>query len=268
MSTTDSGPTTEKTDAWRIADLGPHVVRLLIGVAVLALWEIGGWTVFDREFISPPSLIIRAMPEILSDPGVVRAILASIAQLVIAFIIAVALGLLIGTAIGISRPVLRITLPLVLLAYAIPQVTILPLFVLYFGIGAETKIAFGVSHGIFPIVLNVIAGVQSIERAHFAVSESLGASRLQVLRRIVLPHMVPSLFTGMRLGVSATLLGVILAELYVSTGGIGYYTQLYTETFRAPSMFALVTILALMAVVINELARRIERRYSFWRQTS
>ena len=160
---------------------------------------------------------------------------------------------------------MRTTLPLVLLIYAIPQVTILPLFVLYFGIGAGSKIAFGFSHGIFPIILNAVAGVQSVEAAHLTAARAMGATRLQVIRRVVFPQMTPSLFAGLRLAMSGTLLGVLLAELYVSTSGIGYYSRMFADSFDPPATFALVTILALMAVVLNELVRRAERRASFWR---
>lgn len=267
MTQVASNFSSSRTARFNITDLGPGVVRLIVALVMIGLWELGGWTIFDRSFISPPSLIIRAIPSLFSNPGVVQAIFATFYQLVVAFISAAIIGIVIGTIIGLNQKVRRMTMPLVLLVYAIPQMTILPLFVLYLGIGAETKIAFGISHGIFPIILNVIAGVQTIEKAHFTLSESLGASYSQILRRIVLPHMMPSLFTGLRLGISATLLGVILAELYVSTGGIGHYTEMYANSFDAPSMFALVTILALMAVLINELARRIERRFSFWQQT-
>ncbi|MFZ0115326.1 MAG: ABC transporter permease subunit, partial [Xanthobacteraceae bacterium] len=174
-------------------------------------------------------------------------------------------GVAIGLPIGLSGFAMRATLPLVLLLYAIPQVTILPLFVLYFGIGAGSKIAFGVSHGIFPIILNVIAGVQSVEAAHLTAARSMGATRLQSIRRVVLPHMTPSLFTGLRLAMSGPLLGVLLAELYVSTGGVGYYARIFADSFDPPATFTLVAMLALMAVVLNETVRLAERRASFWR---
>src|SRR5262249_40302357 len=135
-----------------------------------------GHTVLDPNFLSPPSAIIQAMPRVLSDPGVQTALQASFIELVIAFVLAVAAGVVIGLPIGLSGFARRATLPLVLLLYAIPQVTILPLFVLYFGIGAGSKIAFGVSHGIFPIILNVVAGVQSVEAAHLTAARSLGAT--------------------------------------------------------------------------------------------
>ncbi len=243
----------------------PAVTRLGLVLIAVALWELAGHTVLDANFLSPPSAILAAMPRVLGDPGVRNALAASFLELVIAFLLAVVLGLVIGLSVGLSGFARRATLPLILLLYSVPQVTILPLFVLYFGIGAGSKIAFGVSHGIFPVILNVVAGVQSVERAHLTAARSMGASRLQTIRRVVLPHMMPSLFTGLRLAMSGTLLGVLLAELYVSTGGIGYYTRIFADSFDPPATFTLVTVLALMAVMLNEAVRVAERRASFWR---
>src|SRR5262249_56788236 len=111
-------------------------------------------------------------------------------------------------------------MPIVLLLYGTPQVTILPLFVLYFGIGPASKIAFGVSHGFFPIVMTVVAGVQNIKPILLTSARAMGASRRQILRYVVFPHMIPSFFAGMRLAMTGVLLGVLLAELYVSTAGL------------------------------------------------
>ena len=251
--------------AWVFLRRNPAVARLGVVVLVFVLWELAGHTVLDPNFLSPPSAIIQAMPRVLGDPGVQTALQASFVELVIAFVLAVVGGIVIGLPIGLSSFARRATLPLVLLLYAIPQVTILPLFVLYFGIGAGSKIAFGASHGIFPIILNVIAGVQSVEAAHLTAARSMGATRLQTIHRVVLPHMTPSLFTGLRLAMSGTLLGVLLAELYVSTGGVGYYARIFADSFDPPATFALVAMLALMAVVLNETVRLAERRASFWR---
>jgi ABC-type nitrate/sulfonate/bicarbonate transport system permease component len=243
----------------------PATARFAVVIVAFALWELAGHTVLDPDFLSPPSAIVQAMPRVLGETGVQNALWASFFELVVAFALAVVGGIAIALPIGLSGFTMRVTLPLILLLYSIPQVTILPLFVLYFGIGAGSKIAFGVSHGIFPIILNVIAGVQSVEAAHLVAARSMGATRLQTIRRVVLPHMTPSLFTGLRLAMSGTLLGVLLAELYVSTGGVGYYTRIFADSFDPPATFTLVAMLALMAVVLNETVRLAERRASFWR---
>jgi NitT/TauT family transport system permease protein len=243
----------------------PGKLRLLVVIGAFILWEVAGHTVLDPDFLSPPSAIVRALPRILSDVGVQKALWASFYELVIAFVIAIVAGAAIGLPVGLHKFTLRSSLPLILLLYSIPQVTILPLFVLYFGIGAGSKIAFGVSHGIFPIMLNVIAGVQSVEEAHLTAARAMGATRMQIIRRVVLPHMTPSLFAGLRLAMSGTLLGVLLAELYVSQGGIGFYSKMFADSFDPPATFALVTCLAVMAILLNEAVRRAERRASFWR---
>jgi len=244
--------------------VSPAAARLLFIASILAIWEILGHTVFNANFISPPSIIVGALPRVLGNPAIVGALWTTFYELIVAFGLSVVFGVLAGVAIGANKIALRSVVPMILLAYSIPQITILPIFTLVFGIGPASKIAFGVSHGIFPIALNVIAGMQTVERTHLTFARSLGASRLQILRRVVLPHITPSLFAGLRLTMSATLLGVVLAELYISTGGIGYYTRLFSDSFDPAGMFALVSVLGLMAVVLNQVVRQAEARASFW----
>src|SRR5207245_8904169 len=118
---------------------------------------------------------------------------------------------------------------IILLLYGRPQVSILPLFVLYLGIGPASKIAFGVSHGFFPIVMTVVAGVQNIKPILLTSARSMGARRGQILRYVIFPHMIPSFFAGMRLAMTGVLLGALLAELYVSSAGHGRFTPLFTQ---------------------------------------
>ena len=249
----------------RLAMARPGLCRLGVLALFFVVWEIAGHTILDPDFIAPPSKVVAALPEVLGDRAIVMALVISLLELVASFAIALVLGVLIGLPVGLHKFTLRSALPLILLAYSIPQVTILPLFILYFGIGPAAKIAFGVTHGMFPIILNVIAGVQTVEESHLRAARSMGASRLQLFRRVVLPHVTPSLFAGMRLGMSGCLLGVLLAELYVSSGGVGQYTKLFAETFNPPALLALVSILAAMAIMMNEIVRGAERRASFWK---
>lgn len=93
----------------------------------------------------------------------------------------------------------------------------------------------------------------------------MGARRRHILRYVIFPHMVPSLFAGMRLAMTGVLLGVLLAELYVSTSGIGYFTAIFTQNFDPTKLIGLVSILAVMAILLNELVRRAELHYARWR---
>src|SRR5205807_104055 len=103
-----------------------------------------------------------------------------------------------GRLLAISRFSNRSLMPIILLLYGTPQITILPLFILYFGIGPPSKIAFGVTHGVFPIIVTIVAGVQNIKPILMTAAHSMGASRWQIFRWVIFPHMIPSFFAGMR----------------------------------------------------------------------
>jgi ABC-type nitrate/sulfonate/bicarbonate transport system permease component len=242
----------------------PGLVRLGVVVVILLVWEIAA-RFMDPLFISPPSRVFASLGAVVDTEGVPNALRLTFFELAVGFAISVAVGLPLGLAIGLQPFARRSFMPIVLLIYGMPKITILPLFILVFGIGPESKIAFGVAHGIFPIIVTVVAGVQNLKPILLTSARSMGANRWHILRWVIFPHMIPSFFAGMRLGMSGVLLGVLLAELYVSTAGIGYFTTMFTENFQPTKLFGLIAMLAAMAIVLNEIVRRGEHRFSRWR---
>jgi len=241
------------------------VVRLGAVALLLIVWEIAARWFIDPLFISPPSRVLLSLGTVWHTNGVPAALRLTLFELAVAFAIAVVIGLTVGLAVGLRPFARRSLMPIILLLYGLPQITILPLFILYFGIGPASKIAFGVTHGMFPITIAIVAGVQNLKPILLVSARSMGASRWQILRWVVFPHMIPSFFAGMRLGMSGALLGVLLAELYVSTAGIGHFTTMFTENFDPTKLFGLVAMLATMAIMLNEIVRRAETRFSRWR---
>ena len=244
--------------------LHPVVTRIGLVGAMLMAWEAGARLFGDPLFISPPSRVLVAMLHLAKEKDVVAALMLTCWELIVAFALSLMIGLIVGLIVGLLPFARGSIFPIILLLYAMPLATVLPLFVIVFGIGAASKIAFGVSHGVFPIILAVAAGVQNIKPILLTSARSMGASRSQSLFSVVFPHMLPSLFTGMRLGMSAVLLGVLLAELYVSQAGVGYFTTMFTQTFQPQNLFALVAVLAAIAVTLNELCRASETRLNRW----
>jgi NitT/TauT family transport system permease protein len=243
----------------------PGLARLGVIVALFLLWEAAARWWIDPMFLSPPSKIVASLGALFATKNVPAALQLTFFELAVAFALSVVIGLSIGLAVGLSRFGHRSFMPIILLLYGIPQITILPLFILYFGIGAPSKIAFGVTHGIFPIIVTIVAGVQNIKPILMTAARSMGASRWQIFRWVIFPHMIPTFFAGMRLGMSGVLLGVLLAELYVSTAGIGYFTQLFTQNFDPTKLLGLISVLAAMAIVLNEIVRRAEVHFGRWR---
>ena len=243
----------------------PRLSQLAVIGLFLLVWEIAARFFVDKMFLSPPSRVYSEIDRVLNTKGLMQALSLTLYELTIAFVIAVAIGMAVGLSVGLNAFARRCCMPIILLLYGIPQIVILPLFILGLGIGPPSKIAFGVTHGIFPIILAIVAGVQNLKPVLLTSARSMGANRWHILRYVVLPHMMPSFFSGLRLGMTGVLLGVLLAELYVSTAGIGYFTGLFTQNFDPTRLLGLISILAAMAIVLNEFMRTVERRYSRWR---
>jgi len=242
----------------------PLAARIGVIALLLAVWEVAARWWIDPMFLAPPSQVFTSLGALFETRGVPAALRLTFFELSVAFVLSVAIGLVVGLAVGLQPFARKSFMPIILLVYATPQITILPLFILYFGIGAASKIAFGVSHGFFPIVVTIVAGVQNIKPILLTSARSMGASRWQILHHVIFPHMIPSFFTGMRLAMTGVLLGVLLAELYVSTAGIGYFTTLFTQNFDPTRLLGLIAVLAAMAIVLNEIVRSAENYFGRW----
>ncbi len=239
--------------------------RMGVVILVLAVWEVTARLWGDPLFVAPPSLVALGLFDITGNKGVMLAVGAAFLELLAGFAIAVAGGVAIGLLLGLSRIWRGIAFPIVLMLYAIPQSTVLPLFILMLGVGPKAKIIFGLTHSIFAVILTVTAGARQVDTTLLRAARSMGASHRQLLWDVVLPSVVPSLFTAMRLAMAGCLLGVLLAELYVSSAGVGFYTTQFSSAFQPGKLFALIILLAAMAVLLNELCRMMENRFNRWK---
>lgn len=241
-------------------------IRLLIVVGLIGFWELYARLFGNSDLVAPPSQVALALwPKVFGDPRVLRAVELALFELVSAFALSVVVGTLLGILIGLTELGRRTAYPFVLFLYAIPQVILLPLFMLVFGIGPAGKIAFGFSHGVFPILVNTVAGMRNVNPLLVRGTAALGASRAQIVRYVLFPHMATAVFASLRLAMTMTLLGVILAELFVSTAGIGFFTQLYAENLQPSALLALIATLAVMAIVLNECVRAVEAQFTRWK---
>jgi NitT/TauT family transport system permease protein len=242
------------------------VLQLAVIAALLAVWEIAARTLVDPMFLSPPSTSVMAIGRLLADPMIRAALALLLWELAAAFVISVALGLACGLAVGLSPVSNRAVMPVILLMYATPQIAILPVIMLAAGIGPASKVIFGVTHGFFPVVITVAASVRNLRPVLMTSAIAMGAGPWHRFRYVTLPHIVPGFFAGMRLAMTAVLLGVLLAELYASSNGIGHFTRQFTEGFAPANLMGLVALVAALAILLNTALRHIERRFTSWRQ--
>ncbi len=240
--------------------------QLLCVAGLVLAWDLASNFLIDPDFLSPPLAALRQSVLLLGQAPIRAALLLLLGELALAFVISLVIGLALGLLLGLSRVSHQALMPVILLLYATPQIAILPVIILASGIGPASKIVFGVTHGVFPVIVTVAAATRNLKPILLVSARSMGAGRWMRFRHVILPHIVPGFFTGMRLAMTAVLLGVLLAELYASSNGIGHFIRQFTEGFKPAQLLGLIVLVAGIAIILNMLLRGVEHRVSRWRR--
>jgi NitT/TauT family transport system permease protein len=283
MTSTDSSATTSTAPAEPDRPTRPPVSalrrtlrrkeRLLYGafgsIVILAAWEVcADLKIVNPTFSSKPSEVAQALYHYFHGGGGLSALKTSATEFGLGFGLALLVGLLVGVVMGRWRRVEYILDPLVNFSNATPRIALVPLFVIWFGIGMESKVAIIFLSSVLPIIMNTVSGVQTADAALLRVARSLCANELQTFRTVVVPGAVPSVVTGIRLGIGHGLVGMIVAELVSSTAGLGYTIEIAGNNFQTPLMFAAVFVVAIIGVILTNALKTLERHLDRWRPKS
>jgi ABC-type nitrate/sulfonate/bicarbonate transport system permease component len=244
--------------------------RLVIGGGTLAgfllLWEAFGRSgLVDPLFISSPTRVAQAGYGLMQEPDFWNDLKVSGSEFILGYGAAIAVAIPLGLAIGLSRRLQYIFSPFVDTLNAVPRVTLLPLIIIWFGIGIWSKVVVVFLGAVIPILINTQSGVKTSEARFIRVARSFSASRMKVFSSIILPGTVPFIFTGLKYGAGRALLGVVVGELYASTSGIGHMIADAGNTFATDIVFFGVVIFMTTGLVVVALLDRLERRFEKWR---
>jgi NitT/TauT family transport system permease protein len=242
--------------------------QLALHGSVLALWEIACLTVISPLFLPPPSAIAVAFYDTLRSGELIRQLSQTLAVLAVGFGLAVIIGLALGILMGTVRTVARLLDPYVNALYAMPTVALVPLVIVWLGLGFEAKVFLTFIVGVFPIVINAQAGVKNIPAAYMETARSFACSRSQTFWKVMLPAAIPFFVAGLRLGLGRALVGVVVAEMFTALSGLGYMVTFYGNTFKTALLFVPIITLALLSIAITELIRWAERRITPWMDRS
>jgi ABC-type nitrate/sulfonate/bicarbonate transport system permease component len=206
------------------------------------------------------------MVTIIGDEEVRAAFGETLLEFIVGFSVGAMIGIALGILLGLFRPVFRVLNAPLMIVYGTPKSIFLPLFVVFLGLGFESPTAFAGMETIFPLVIAVVAGMHSLDRRLMAAAEALGASQWDKIRHVVLPSALPSIISGMWLGLKQSLLAVLLAELLISGGqNVGFYIAHYAAVFEPDKVYALIGWLSVFAIVLGLVWRRVEVYASRWR---
>ncbi|GIH68003.1 ABC transporter permease [Sphaerimonospora thailandensis] len=252
-------------------------MRLLRGLA--RLWVVpvalAAWEVLTRlaqaPYFPPPSTIAARSHELwfsgpaarlfLSDEAV-RHLLPSLWRLVVGWAGACLAGVLVGIAVGRSRRLAEYVNPLIHFGRSIPPPTLLPIFLVLFGVGTPTQLAAIVFGVLWPVLLNSVDGARDVDRQYLETADVFRLSRGQRLWRIILPAAAPKVFAGLRLSVSLALVMMIISELVGSTEGIGY--RMLQDALDIPAMWTAIVLIGVLGFVLNAAFVRAERWLLAW----
>jgi ABC-type nitrate/sulfonate/bicarbonate transport system permease component len=244
-----------------------RLTRILAIVIFVLSWEILARSGFvSTLFLPPPSAVARTGWHLLLNGSLFGNVSASLARVLAGFFLATLLAIPLGIIAGMSTTIFNSIDPIIELFRPIPVLALLPLAILWFGIGEASKIFIITYAAFFPIFINTLAGVRYSDPILIQVASTLGASRLQIFYRVVLMSALPSLAVGIRLGLGFAFLALVAAELIASTRGLGYLIMDARLTFQTDVSMVGIVSLGVLGYAMNAILVRIERWALAWKQ--
>ena len=244
----------------------PITIGIASMVAILLVWQgavDGGFV--DPFLVSTPTVVARVALEQIAD----GTLWANISVTLTAFAMALALSVVVGGGLGVLagwfRDVEAALDPFIWFKYSAPTIAFYPIFIVYLGYGTPTVVTIGFLFAFTPIYANTLAGIRNVDPDLARVAKAFGASRLDVFLRVALPGSVPIVVAGLRLGVGRALTGVVVAELFGSTQGLGYSIVRYSQFLETPPMMVSIVTIVIIGVVLTQILTFIERKTDAWR---
>jgi ABC-type nitrate/sulfonate/bicarbonate transport system permease component len=227
-----------------------------------ALWSAGK---ISPLFMSGPSAIANRFWADLLHGNLLKDFAYSGKNFVIGFVLAAVAGIGMGVLIGWYRRVEMITGPFMSALYATPRVAMVPLIIIWFGIGMWSKVFIVFISAFFPILINTTGGIQAIDRDLLRAARAFCATDRQIFTTVAIPGAVPFILTGIRQGVALGLIGVVVGEMFGGSQGIGFMVAYGGQTFATDTLFVGVIIIAFAGIILSAAAEQLERRFSRWR---
>ena len=239
----------------------------LATIALFVVWE-AECRIFNIPtfFLPPPSLVFKAVIDYW--PALYKHSLFTLSSTLVGFAMAVGFGLVLGLAVGWSRAIYAGVYPLMIGFNAIPKVAVVPILVLWFGIGFVPAVLTAFLISFFPIVVNVATGLATIEPELEDVLKALGASKLDIMRKVGIPRALPYFFGSLKVAITLAFVGAVISESVASNVGIGNLMLQAQAQFQVPLIFAGLLALAVEGIVMYALMAMLEARMTGWAQRS
>jgi len=242
------------------------IISILSVILFFVMWEVASiYEWINPLFISSPTAIITSFFDMIYEPEFWDNIKVSAYEFGSGFLLALIIGIPLGILSGWNKLVYAIVNPFVSGLYVTPKVTLLPVFIIAFGIGPASKIAIVFLMSLFPIVMNAQRAMYTLDQNLIKTAYSFTATQLQMFRTVAIPSTIPFLLTGIRLGIGQGLIAVVVGELFAASAGIGFQLTNDGQNLQTDRMFVGVLIITISGILLTTLLGLIEKRFSSWR---
>ncbi|WP_156829121.1 ABC transporter permease [Amorphus coralli] len=238
----------------------------LVFLLLLAVWEAGSRFGLISPLVLPaPSEVLTAFRNLVESGMLYNHLAASLQRLVIGFVCGTILGTVVGVLIGLYSLARSAFRPLVAAIFPIPKIALLPLFIIWFGIGEGSKVATILFGSFFPMVIATYGGIDAVDRSLIRMGQSFNMSRAAIIRKIVLPSALPAILNGMRIAASISIILLVAAEMIGAEYGIGAYVLLAGNLMATDQLIAGVIVLSMLGLIVSWLISLAERHFLRWR---
>jgi NitT/TauT family transport system permease protein len=235
-----------------------HIDTLLVLAALVAVWQVLHWIAGDVALTAPAATMAQAAG-LLGEPRFWLHAEASLRAFAYALAIAAGGGLCIGVLLGAHRLSGEIAEPILVAVYSLPKVTLYPVVLLVFGLGLSAKVAFGAIHGIVPVAIFTMNAVRNIRPVYLKTARIMRLSPTELAQTVLLPAALPEVVSGLRIGFSLTLLGVLIGEMFASKQGLGFLIVNAIGLADVDTMMAVTLILFVFAALANAALLALDR---------
>ena len=243
----------------------PNAIRVASVAVFMGVWEYFGRQM-DPIFMAPPSAIFAAAVQLVQSGALRKALIESLWPFSVGMALTIVVGIVLGIVIAQWRLLEYILDPFINALYAIPRIALIPLIILWAGLGFVGKVSILVSVAVFPIIVNTYSGIRDVRGSMLEIGRAYGATETQIFFKIVLPAAIPFIMAGVRLSVGLAIIGIIVAEFFTAISGLGGMIVEYANVFATAKLFVPIIVIALVGVVLTEVVMWLERRMTRWRQ--
>ena len=242
-------------------------MTVAVPLALLLLWEAASrLALISPRYFPPPTAIAMGLAAGLAGGELGDAFLVTLGRLLASFAIAAMPGVALGLSMGMFRPVREVVDPYIAFMFPVPKIALLPFLLILLGAGEPAVVLTGAMSAFFQIVISTLGGVQTLDPRFLDVGENYGARGVRLFRKVILPATLPSIFTGLRLGLGLSLVTIVAVEFVTAKSGLGHLVYRHWQMLSTVEMYAAFALVGALGLLLTRGLHALQRRALVWQE--